>query len=175
MYDVTVSIATTVPVEHDVNYYAAYSVFLLFAFLLILYTVFKTLLFVERNIYKLSRRRRPEYRRDTSRVFTARQKRAAGEQCHWRCEGTGVFHRCRYTGKDLHGDHWYPYARGGATNMQNLVMLCPACNRRKTDKIPSFLQTKALSYRRKHNPDYEQQITKKPGYWLPRTYRRTGF
>lgn len=157
--------------ENGVGYYIAYIIFILAIVVLILYLLCKTLVIIEQSFHSLSRRRRPVHKRDPRRAFTDRQKRAAGDQCHWRCEGTGIFYRCRHEGKDLQGDHWYPYARGGATNMQNLVMLCPKCNNKKSDKIPSMFQTKALGRRRKKHEDYESSIIPKPGYWLPRNYK----
>lgn len=114
-------------------------------------------------------RKKDDTHRDAKRVFTAKEKSQLSTQCGYRCEGTGLFFRCRYTGKDLHGDHWFPHSKGGATTMDNLVMLCPQCNRKKSDTIPTSLQTKALSWRRKHHRDYTAQLPS-PGKWLPRGY-----
>lgn len=158
--------------DNGMGYYIAYALFIIAISAFIIYLLCKFIAFSEQTIYSLTRRRRPNAKRDPRRAFTDRQKRAAGDQCHWRCEGTGLFTRCNHEGKDLQGDHWYPYARGGATNMQNLVMLCPKCNNRKSDKIPSMFQTKALSRRRKKNQDYESSIIKTPGYWLPRNFNQ---
>lgn len=158
--------------DNGIGYYIAYGVFILAIAAFVVYLLCKILAVSERTIQSVTRRRRPSFKRDPRRAFTDRQKRAAGDQCHWRCEGTGLFYRCRHEGTDLQGDHWYPYARGGATNMQNLVMLCPKCNNKKSDKIPSMFQTKALSRRRKKHEDYESSIVPKPGYWLPRNYNQ---
>lgn len=107
--------------------------------------------------------------RDVKRVFTAKEKNSISRVCGHRCEGTGLFLRCRYTGTDLHGDHWFPHSKGGATTTDNLVMLCPTCNRKKSDAIPTLLQTKALGWRRKHHHSYKAQLPA-PGKWLPRGY-----
>lgn len=117
----------------------------------------------------IAHRKKDDSHRDAKRVFTAKEKAQMSRQCGNRCEGTGLFFRCRYTGVDLHGDHWYPHSKGGATTMDNLVMLCPQCNRRKSDTIPTSLQTKALSWRRKHHHDYSSKLPT-PGKWLPRGY-----
>lgn len=116
------------------------------------------------------RRKRPDYKRDKTRVFTPKQKRLASQACNHRCEGTGIFFRCTYRGDDLHGDHWYPHSRGGATTEKNLVMLCPKCNNRKSDSIPSRLQTRAINRRRRSGRDYSMMYTEKVGQWLPRSY-----
>ena len=94
------------------------------------------------------------------------------KMCHYRCESKNIIFRCTHTGKDLQGDHWYPYARGGATSIKNLVMLCPKCNRSKSDKIPSHLQTFALRMRRRYHKEYETNIPLEVGEWLPLRYKR---
>lgn len=125
----------------------------------------------ERFFRSLIRRKRSDERRDAVRTFTKAQRELGMSQCANRCEGTGVFFRCRYRGQDLHGDHWFPHSRGGATSVKNLVMLCPQCNMRKSAKIPSLAQTFALKLRRKIGFDYESPLSK-VGEWLPRSYRR---
>jgi hypothetical protein len=47
--------------------------------------------------------------------------------------------RCRQCGsaQDLHHDHVIPWSRGGANTVNNIQLLCGACNRRKgADDIP---------------------------------------
>lgn len=118
----------------------------------------------------VSHRRKDKSRRDDKRVFTNKEKEKVIRACLQRCEGTGIFFRCRYKGNDLHGDHWLPHSRGGATSEANLVMLCPACNRKKSDNIPSKAQTIALNWRRNHHRDYIGELPTPVGEWLPRNY-----
>lgn len=125
---------------------------------------------IDRSITALLHWNRSDKRRDSKRVYTSKQKQLASKMCKNRCEGTGILSRCKYRGRDLQGDHWYPYARGGATTIQNLVMLCPSCNKSKSDKIPSRFQTFALRKRRKYGYDYMGEIPTKVGQWLPYTY-----
>lgn len=122
---------------------------------------------------RIAHRKKDNSRRDAKRVFTNKQKSQVSKACNDRCEGTGLFFRCRYRGTDLHGDHWFPHSKGGATSMTNLVMLCPACNRRKSDHIPSRLQTVALNRRRKRGRDYDGDLPSPVGEWLPRGYINT--
>jgi 5-methylcytosine-specific restriction endonuclease McrA len=35
----------------------------------------------------------------------------------------------------MQGDHIIPWSRGGKTLPDNLQMLCPLCNRRKSDSL----------------------------------------
>lgn len=48
--------------------------------------------------------------------------------CHW-CGG-------RFAPKQCHSDHVMPLARGGAHNLDNLVVACARCNQRKYAKLP---------------------------------------
>jgi hypothetical protein len=45
--------------------------------------------------------------------------------------------RCVYCGsvENLHLDHIIPFSRGGATNVENLQLLCQKCNLEKSNKI----------------------------------------
>ncbi|MFB9714701.1 HNH endonuclease signature motif containing protein [Arthrobacter methylotrophus] len=47
-----------------------------------------------------------------------------------------------------HGDHFYPWSKGGATSLQNFVAACSRCNRAKGAQIPSPSQQKRLERRR---------------------------
>lgn len=59
---------------------------------------------------------------------------------------------CAYCGKELAGsyyeiDHIMPVARGGLTEIRNLVLACPECNRAKGDRSPfSWEQYKNCRY-----------------------------
>ena len=140
--------------------------------IIILFILVKLSLFVEEVIIKIFHRNKPENRRDINRLYSHNDKVKYSTLCNNRCEGIGIFLRCRHEGNDLQGDHWYPYSRGGATTKKNLVMLCPKCNKKKTNHVPTFLQTKAIEFRRKHNMGYNNHIYNKPGEWLKINYRR---
>jgi len=127
---------------------------------------------IDRSITAVMRWKRPDHRRDIKRVYSSKEKQLASKLCNNRCEGTRVFGRCNYRGKNLQGDHWYPYSRGGATTVKNLVMLCPKCNQSKSNKIPSRFQTIALRLRRRLNYDYLEQVNTSVGEWLPYRYNQ---
>ncbi|MEV7660488.1 HNH endonuclease signature motif containing protein [Paenarthrobacter sp. NPDC089316] len=56
----------------------------------------------------------------------------AGGQCELE---SGYGRRCTRAAE--HGDHFYPWSRGGATSLRNFVAACGDCNRRKGARIPS--------------------------------------
>lgn len=113
---------------------------------------------------------RSHVRRDARRVYTQREKDEAAAWCKYRCEGTGLLFRCTKQTKNLQGDHWFPHARGGATTKRNLVMLCPECNKKKSAKVPTPLQTFALRMRRR-GKGYTHPEKGKAGQWLPLFYK----
>ena len=58
--------------------------------------------------------------------------------------------RCFYcldpVGSDYHVDHYVPVNRGGTSEFTNLVISCPECNRRKSDREPmEFMATNAVT------------------------------
>lgn len=113
----------------------------------------------------LIHRRRPHNRRDAQRQFSSSQRARAQQLCNNRCEG-GLLFRCRNTGA-LQGDHWFPHARGGATSWQNLVMLCQECNNKKSDHLPTLLQTRAIQRRRRKGRGYTAPgMSTTAGQWL---------
>lgn len=122
---------------------------------------------IDTSITALLHWRRKESRRDPTRLYTPSQRREGMKKCSYRCEGTGLIFRCSYVGKDLQGDHWFPHSRGGSTTTRNLVMLCPECNRKKSDRIPSRFQTWALRFRRRRGDDYLDSIPVHVGQWRP--------
>lgn len=125
---------------------------------------------VVNSLALLVHRRRPHNRRDTQRQFSSSQRARAQQLCNNRCEG-GLLFRCKNTGA-LQGDHWFPHARGGATSWQNLVMLCPQCNNKKSDHLPTLLQTRAIQRRRRKGRGYTAPgMSATVGQWLqsPRT------
>ncbi|WP_458109600.1 HNH endonuclease [Arthrobacter sp. R3-55] len=57
--------------------------------------------------------------------------------------------RSRCTRSAEHGDHFYPWSKGGATSLKNLVAACSRCNRSKGARIPSPGEQLRLERRRK--------------------------
>lgn len=86
---------------------------------------------------------------DPMRMFTAEQRRAGFARADSRCEFSGLlpFTRCR--ARASHGDHFYPWSKGGATSMENFVAACPTCNLRKSDSIPTMLTAWLIRARRR--------------------------
>lgn len=153
----------------DLNIYIiAILVVLIFSSLFLL----KVYLFIEECFIKVFHRVKSDVRRDYHRVYGKSIKEEYSRKCHYRCEGIRVFLRCKYQGRDLQGDHWFPYSRGGKTSPENLVMLCSRCNKKKTNHVPTFFQTKALELRRKRGKEYNEYDIYKPGEWLDRKFRR---
>lgn len=107
--------------------------------------------------------------KDPIRMFTPEQRRSgfalSGNQCEF--EGLFFFSRCRRDAE--HGDHWYPWSRGGPTSMENFVAACARCNTSKGAKVPTFWQTQRLAARRrKYYPAARQhQITPGARYEIP--------
>ncbi len=65
------------------------------------------------------------------RTFTDAQKEAACERQNGLCD------ICRndFDLMEMQGDHIIPWSRGGKTLPDNLQMLCPLCNRQKSDSL----------------------------------------
>lgn len=107
------------------------------------------------------------WERDPKRLFTDADRRWIKELTGNRCEHRWMFGllRCRRRGAymDGHGqmDHHYPHAKGGATVRTNLVWLCDRHNNRKSDKVPTRLETWML---------YRARLKYLPARW--RAYAR---
>ena len=87
-------------------------------------------------------------RRDPVRRFTRQQRRAGMARAGGVCEmETGFGRRCSRTAE--HGDHFYPWSKGGSTSLQNFVAACSRCNRAKGARIPSPGQRMRLERRRR--------------------------
>lgn len=89
------------------------------------------------------------YVQDPRRDFTKAERRTGFERAGNRCEMSGPlgFGRCRRPAQ--HGDHHYPWSRGGATNLSNFVAACAPCNLSKSNKIPTRSATRGITRRRK--------------------------
>ena len=75
-------------------------------------------------------------RRDPVRRFSRQQRREGMARAGGRCElEAGFGRRCARPAE--HGDHFYPWSKGGSTSLQNFVAACARCNRAKRAAIPS--------------------------------------
>lgn len=86
--------------------------------------------------------------KDPSRLFSSNQRTEGFARAGGICEMESFpFIRCRK--KATHGDHWYPWSKGGATSMDNFVAACASCNTSKGAKVPTFFATARLEKRRR--------------------------
>lgn len=84
----------------------------------------------------------PEMRGAQSRNYRARKYNAGGshtaDDIQERIEEQGYM--CFYCSHpledDYHVDHYYPLAKGGSNDAENIVIACPSCNMAKSDKDP---------------------------------------
>ena len=87
-------------------------------------------------------------RRDPVRRFTRQQRREGMTRAGGRCElEAGFGRRCGRPAE--HGDHFYPWSKGGSTSLQNFVAACARCNRAKRARIPSPGQQQRMERRRR--------------------------
>jgi len=87
-------------------------------------------------------------RRDPVRRFTRQQRREGMARAGGRCElEAGFGRRCNRPAE--HGDHFYPWSKGGSTSLQNFVAACARCNRAKRARIPSPGQQQRMVRRRR--------------------------
>jgi hypothetical protein len=87
-------------------------------------------------------------RRDRARRFTRQQRREGMARADGQCEMEAGFRR-RCARPAEHGDHFYPWSKGGSTSLQNFVAACARCNRAKGARIPSPGQQERLERRRR--------------------------
>lgn len=87
-------------------------------------------------------------RRDPVRRFTRQQRREGMARAGSLCElEAGFGRRCGRPAE--HGDHFYPWSKGGSTSLQNFVAACARCNRAKRARIPSPGQQRRMERRRR--------------------------
>ena len=91
---------------------------------------------------------RDAQRRDPVRRFTRQQRRDGMVRAGGLCELEAGFRR-RCSRPAEHGDHFYPWSRGGATSLQNFVAACARCNRTKGARLPSPSRQRRLEHRRR--------------------------
>jgi hypothetical protein len=84
----------------------------------------------------------PENQRDPKRTFTAKMREEKLDEQHGYCNYQKTIHahpdwEAYRSGIQWEGDHIVPHAAGGATNYENLQVLCADCNSAKTDTYGS--------------------------------------
>jgi hypothetical protein len=87
--------------------------------------------------------------KDSVRLFTAAQRAEGFARAGGRCEFDGLMLWNRCSGTAAHGDHFYPWSRGGATTMTNQVAACVRCNLSKSDHIPTASLQRRIERRRR--------------------------
>lgn len=86
-------------------------------------------------------------RRDPIRRFSRQQRREGMARAGGQCEmEAGLRRRCPRPAE--HGDHFYPWSKGGSTSLQNFVAACARCNRTKGAGVPSPGQQSRMARRR---------------------------
>jgi 5-methylcytosine-specific restriction endonuclease McrA len=93
-------------------------------------------------------RSRDVRRRDPVRRFSRQQRSEGMARAAGQCEMEVAFRR-RCSLPAEHGDHFYPWSKGGSTSLQNFVAACSRCNRAKGARIPSPAQQERLERRRR--------------------------
>lgn len=86
--------------------------------------------------------------RDPKRVFTHAERQEMFARAGDQCEHKPIFGR-RCAEVPTHGDHIYPWSRGGATTMDNAQGLCARHNGIKSAWRPTWLYIKRLEARRR--------------------------
>ncbi|MDR6507314.1 HNH endonuclease signature motif containing protein [Arthrobacter oryzae] len=97
-------------------------------------------------------------RRDPVRRFTRQQRRDGMARADGRCEMEAGFRR-RCSRAAEHGDHFYPWSKGGSTSLQNFVAACARCNRAKSARIPSPGQQERMERRRREYVKHEAAVS----------------
>ncbi|MDQ0635058.1 5-methylcytosine-specific restriction endonuclease McrA [Arthrobacter pascens] len=87
-------------------------------------------------------------RRDPVRRFNRQQRREGMARAGGRCEMEAGFRR-RCSRPAEHGDHFYPWSKGGSTTLDNFVAACARCNRTKGAVVPSPSKQERLERRRR--------------------------
>ncbi|GAA2134673.1 hypothetical protein GCM10009825_18490 [Arthrobacter humicola] len=97
-------------------------------------------------------------RRDPVRRFSRQQRREGMVRAGGQCEmEAGLGRRCSRPAE--HGDHFFPWSKGGSTNLQNFVAACATCNRTKGARIPSPGQQARMERRRREYVAPESSVS----------------
>lgn len=107
-------------------------------------------------------------RRDPVRRFTRQQRREGMARAAGQCEMEAGFRR-RCSRPAEHGDHFYPWSKGGSTSLQNFVAACSRCNRAKGAQFPSPAQQERLERRRLAYVQFEDAVRAGERRELPST------
>lgn len=87
-------------------------------------------------------------RRDPVRRFSRQQRREGMARAGGQCEmESGLRRRCPQPAE--HGDHFYPWSKGGSTSLDNFVAACARCNRTKGAGVPAPGQQARMERRRR--------------------------
>lgn len=100
-------------------------------------------------IANLTSRRRKQTRHDPQRMFTVAQRTQGFARAGRRCEYDGALWFLRCKTPATHGDHFYPWAKGGASSMVNFVAACARHNLSKGATLPSWFQERRIRRRRR--------------------------
>ena len=86
--------------------------------------------------------------KDPQRMYTSGQRQIGFARSDGRCELEGwLWRRCQKPAG--HGDHYFPWSKGGATDMANFVSACVTCNLSKGARIPTTFERVRLERRRR--------------------------
>lgn len=100
--------------------------------------------------------------RDPVRVFDSQQRHDGFARAGHQCEMTTLWVlRCQRGAE--HADHFYPWARGGATSMLNLVAACSRHNTSKGAKMPTWWERREITRRRRSY--FPPDTDRRPGQW----------
>lgn len=100
--------------------------------------------------------------KDPQRAFTAIQRSEGFARAGGRCEFKKfAFFRCG--GNAEHGDHFFPWSRGGASSAENFVAACARCNLSKGARQPSVFVKHALERRRRRY--FPAGVNTRAGAW----------
>ncbi|MFL9943721.1 HNH endonuclease [Paraburkholderia graminis] len=96
----------------------------------------------QREYTKAWREANPVMRRSYESTRRARQKQSGGKYTKKQIDALMFLQKCKCAScrnslkEAFHIDHVMPLSKGGSNDISNIQLLCPDCNRRKSDKDP---------------------------------------